>query len=166
MTRLSGDDSELDTTWDEICVQVQDEESVFWDVYDEIVRDMVRAHVAELPKFEREAIWFQTDAGIDWACDEPEDRNSYPVTDDDIVELFGAQIRVLASCRLVECWHRGLSCPIEPEGLSHEPSASPNAPRRTASSPCSATSWATAISATGPTATATATSRKGCSRRG
>ena len=85
---LSGDDSELDTTWDEICVQVQDEESVFWDVYDEIVRDMVRAHVAELPKFEREAIWLQTDAGIDWACDEPEDRNSYPVTDDDIVNYL------------------------------------------------------------------------------
>ena len=85
---LSGDDSELETTWDEICVQVQDEESVFWDVYDEIVRDRVRAHVAELPKFEREAIWLQTDAGIDWACDEPEDRNSYPIADDDIVNYL------------------------------------------------------------------------------
>ena len=42
-------------------------------------------------------------------------------------------------------------------------SANPNAPRRTASSPCSATNWAIATSATGPTATATATSRKVCS---
>jgi hypothetical protein len=50
---LSGDDSELETTWDEICVQIQDEESFFWDTYDEIVLDMVRARVAELPKYER-----------------------------------------------------------------------------------------------------------------
>jgi hypothetical protein len=38
-TLLSGDDSELETPWDEICVQVQDEESFFWDTYDEIVRE-------------------------------------------------------------------------------------------------------------------------------
>lgn len=35
---LSGDDSELVTTWDEICVQVQYEQSFFWDAYDETVR--------------------------------------------------------------------------------------------------------------------------------
>jgi hypothetical protein len=31
--KLSGDDSELETTWDEICVQVQGEESIFWECY-------------------------------------------------------------------------------------------------------------------------------------
>jgi type I restriction enzyme M protein len=41
-----------------------------------------------------------------------------------------------------------------------------NAPRRTASSLYFAMSWVTAISATGPTATATATSRTACSRHG
>ena len=57
--------------------------------------------------------------------------------------------------------------PTTPGGAAHAPDrANPNAPRRTASSPCSATSWATATSATGPTATATATSRKACSRPG
>jgi hypothetical protein len=35
---LSGDDSELKTTWDEICAQVQYEHSIFWETYDEIVR--------------------------------------------------------------------------------------------------------------------------------
>ena len=30
---LSGDDSGLEATWDEICVQVQDEPSHFWDIY-------------------------------------------------------------------------------------------------------------------------------------
>ena len=50
--------------------------------------------------------------------------------------------------------------------LVSAPSANPNAPLRTASSPCSATSWATATSATGPTATATTTSRRACSPHG
>jgi hypothetical protein len=86
--KLSGDDSELETIWDEICAQVQYEESILWDAYDETVRDMVGQYVAELPQYEREAIWFQTDAGIDWDCEEPEDREAYPVVDDDIVDYL------------------------------------------------------------------------------
>jgi hypothetical protein len=85
---LSGDDSELKTTWDEICAQVQYEHSIFWETYDEIVRDMVRVYVAELPKHEREAIWLQTDAGSDWHCEEPEDRAAHPVVDDDVVDYL------------------------------------------------------------------------------
>jgi hypothetical protein len=60
---LSGDDSELKTPWDEICVQVQYEASFFWDAYDETVRGILRGYVAELPKHEREAIWLQTAPG-------------------------------------------------------------------------------------------------------
>ncbi len=87
-TLLSGDGSELETTWDEICVQVQDEESFFWDTYDEIVRDMVRGHVAQLPRYKREAIWLQTVAGSDWDSEEPESREPYPVVDDDVVDYL------------------------------------------------------------------------------
>jgi hypothetical protein len=86
--KLSGEDSELNTMWDEICVQVQDQESVFWKVYDEIVRSMVRGRVAELAKHEREAIWLQTDAGFDWGYEEPEDREASPVLEDDIVNYL------------------------------------------------------------------------------
>jgi hypothetical protein len=88
---LSGDDSELETTWDEICVQVQYEESFSWDAYDETVRAIVGAYVAELPKHEREAIWLQTDAGGDWDGEEPEDREAYPVCDDDIVDYLARE---------------------------------------------------------------------------
>ena len=31
----SGDDSELKTTWDDICAQVQSGQSYSWDAYDE-----------------------------------------------------------------------------------------------------------------------------------
>ena len=85
---LSGDDSELKTTWDEICAQVQYEESFHWSGYDETVRTLLSSHIAELPKHEQEAIWLQTDAGSDWDCDEPKDRESHPVFDSDIVDYL------------------------------------------------------------------------------
>jgi hypothetical protein len=85
---FSGDDSVLVTTWDEICVQVQHQESVLWDVYDETVLGVVRNYVAETAKHEREAIWLQTDAGFDWGCEEPEDRETYPPIEDDIVNYL------------------------------------------------------------------------------
>ena len=83
---MSGDDSELKTTWDEICAQVQDQESFHWDAYDATVRLIVQGHVATLSKHERDAIWLQTDAGSDWDCEEPSDREADPVQDDDIVD--------------------------------------------------------------------------------
>jgi hypothetical protein len=85
---FSGDDSELKTIWDEICVQVQYEESFLWDFYEETVRALVEAYVADLPKYEREAIWLQTDAGSGWDCELPENREPHPVFDDEIVDYL------------------------------------------------------------------------------
>ncbi|HNU31948.1 MAG TPA: hypothetical protein PKN00_22345 [Sedimentisphaerales bacterium] len=85
---LSGDDSELKTTWDEICVQIQSEQSFCWDVYDETVRAVVSGHVAKLAAYEREAIWLQSDAGGDWDCREPQEREAYPVCDGDVVDYL------------------------------------------------------------------------------
>jgi hypothetical protein len=86
--RMSGDDSGLETAWDEICVQMQHEQSFYWDAYDDTVRAILAGHAAELSKHEREALWLQTDAGNDWDCKEPEDREAYPVCDDDIVNYL------------------------------------------------------------------------------
>lgn len=83
---LSGDDSELKTTWDEICAQVQHENSSNWDAYDETVRGIVKAHIARLSKQEKEAIWLQTEAGTDWAYEEEENRESQPVSDEEIMD--------------------------------------------------------------------------------
>jgi hypothetical protein len=85
---LSGDDSGLKTTWDEICVQVQYQESILWDDYDEVVRNMIGGYIAELAKYEREAIWMQTDAGIDWVFEEPKGSAAYPVVDTDIINYL------------------------------------------------------------------------------
>ncbi len=47
---LSGDDSGLETTWDEICVQVQTELSTYWDVYAETIRNCIREELENEPQ--------------------------------------------------------------------------------------------------------------------
>ena len=82
---MSGGESELKTIWDEICVQVQYGESFFWEAYEKTVKALVAAYVVDLPRHEKEAIWFQTDAGCAWSCRIGDDPDPYPVSDADIV---------------------------------------------------------------------------------
>jgi hypothetical protein len=49
---------------------------------------MVCGFVAELSDNEREAIWLQTDAGIDWSFEEPDVREPNPVNQDEIVDYL------------------------------------------------------------------------------
>jgi len=82
---LSGDDSRLTSTWEEVCVQVQYEESLFWDSYDETVKQVILGYVSSLIAYERAAVWLRTDAGCQWDEDEPADWSS-----DDIVNYIAA----------------------------------------------------------------------------
>ena len=82
----SGEDSGLKSVWDEICVQVQGEESVVWDAYEQTVRALLTAEVAELPAHEREALWLQTEPALDWNWEEADARAAYPVNPEDVVE--------------------------------------------------------------------------------
>ncbi len=66
---LSGDDSGLENTWEEICAQVQGEESFFWDAYRQIMNHAVLAELETLPGRDLAALWLQTDEGWDWHCD-------------------------------------------------------------------------------------------------
>ena len=85
---LSGEDSGLKNTWDEICTQIQFEESFSWDVYDETVRGLAASDVEKLLPHEREAIWLQTNAADDWDCEDESERPPYPVSNDDIVDYL------------------------------------------------------------------------------
>jgi hypothetical protein len=82
---LSGDDSGLETVWDELCVQMQFQESFAWNVYEETVQAIDVAAVSELATHERDAIWLQTDAGHEWEFRDPQDRMLEPVCEADIV---------------------------------------------------------------------------------
>lgn len=85
---LSGDDSGLKSAWDEICAQVQYEESFYWDAYDQTVRRFIAGRIEELADYEREAIWLQSDAGDAWDFENEQNRDVYPVTDEDIIDYI------------------------------------------------------------------------------
>jgi hypothetical protein len=86
---LSGDDSELKNAWDEVCVQVQHDQSFFWDAYDNTVRSIVTAYIEELQSHEKLVLWFQTEQGWDWLYDHVEDSDEdLPVFDEDIVKYI------------------------------------------------------------------------------
>lgn len=88
---MSGEDSGLANTWDEICVQVQYEESHSWQAYDQTVKALVSGCVAELPKHERDALWLQTDEGNDWDDTKPEQRAVAPIYPSDIVKYVTSE---------------------------------------------------------------------------
>lgn len=94
---LSGYDSGLKSVWDEICVQVQGDQSPLWDAYEQAMRDVL--DISELPVYEQQALWLQTPAGEDWdfkndqvESDEP------PVFHSDIVHYL-IRDHVLAEAR-------------------------------------------------------------------
>ena len=68
-SRLSGDDSGLQNVWDEICVQIRGESSIYWDDYLDTAKRIIEAEVSNLDKSEIEAIWLQTNNGEDWDRD-------------------------------------------------------------------------------------------------
>src|SRR5438045_701863 len=95
---VSGGDSVLANVWDEICVQVQDEESALWEAYLETIGQIVARDIERLPPLETEALWLCTERGSDWLYlrDEPEgprdDPEPAPVDVQDVVELLVSAI--------------------------------------------------------------------------
>jgi hypothetical protein len=63
---LSGPDSGLVNVWEEICVQVQFQESVFWGAYVSVVEQYTAPVVAAMPQREGRAMWLQTPDGEQW----------------------------------------------------------------------------------------------------
>ena len=84
----SGDDSGLTNAWEEICAQVQGEQSVLWDAYDVTVRQIVSIEVTALPQEERDAVWLQTPEGEEWDAEEEDERDKSPVAVDNIIEYL------------------------------------------------------------------------------
>lgn len=66
---LSGDDTILKNIWDEVCVQVQYEESYMWEIYELTIKLLVKDEIQNLSIYARQAIWLQTDEGSEWEID-------------------------------------------------------------------------------------------------
>ncbi|MDP2244730.1 hypothetical protein [Pseudomonas sp.] len=59
-SQLSGEFSGLGSVWEEICVQQQGEESLFWDVYLEVIDTFIAARLEGLQPYELDALWLRT----------------------------------------------------------------------------------------------------------
>lgn len=68
-TTLSGDDSGLRNTWEEICVQVQGEESFFWDEYQTVMHDAILGAIVSVEQRDLASLWLQSEEGWSWRWD-------------------------------------------------------------------------------------------------
>jgi hypothetical protein len=89
---LSADDSGLLNVWDEVCVQCQVDQSVFWDTYVDVIDRFLNDEVCKENTEFREAMWLQTEQGEEWLReiedleDYSPDRRNICVVDDDVVD--------------------------------------------------------------------------------
>ena len=81
--RQSGDDSVLDSVWEEFKYQIQRVESVCFDVYVEEIRSFCRATVEDLPRDEQGLLWLWSDASCEWDVEREGEKIPYgdPVTE-------------------------------------------------------------------------------------
>jgi hypothetical protein len=86
--------AQLKTLWDEVCIQVQGEESVMWEAYLDEIERRLEYEVTELSTLEREAVWLQTDEGFDWRYDleDGDSDRTPPVVDEDLVRYIKAAL--------------------------------------------------------------------------
>ncbi len=83
----SGEDTPLKNVWDEICVQVQGEESILFSVYLEAARKYIYCEVEKLDECIKKAIWIQTDQYFDWQ-DNDNKHEALIYSEDDIIEYI------------------------------------------------------------------------------
>jgi hypothetical protein len=87
-TEMLSGDSGLKNVWEEVCVQVQDEQSFYWDMYVETMESMLAGYVDLLDRDARLALWCSTDEGWSYLADhrhEEEGVDDVPVTAEEIV---------------------------------------------------------------------------------
>lgn len=96
---ISGDDSGLKNTWDEICVQAQGEKFISWGIYLQEIESRVQCEVEKLDIVIKQAIWLQTREGTEWEYDGEEDYNQLAICESDIVEYIVREFVLSAAAR-------------------------------------------------------------------
>ena len=81
----SGDDSPMRNVWEEWVVQVQGQQSIFFEFYESTIMGICREVVEALPKEEQGLLWLWSDGWYDW--DEEEDGGEIPYGDQVVADL-------------------------------------------------------------------------------
>lgn len=91
----SGDDSPLKNIWDEVCVQVQGQESSLWVYYLNVIGELIRVELKLIDPETEQTVWLQTDQGADWDMDiemkiqnEEEVPEKIEASEDNIIEFI------------------------------------------------------------------------------
>lgn len=89
---LSGDDTGLKNIWDEVCVQVRYQHSIYWGVYLDVIDGFIYDEIKTLDSNTKQAIWLQTDEGRNWVedyegCDGEREETPY-INEGDIIEYI------------------------------------------------------------------------------
>lgn len=71
---LWGEDSGLKNFWDEICVQVQGEESIFFDMYIDTIEEIIEEFLSKRTEEEKIILWTQTEEYEEWKTDEHKEK--------------------------------------------------------------------------------------------
>jgi hypothetical protein len=67
---LAGENSILRTAWDDICVQMQTEQSFHWETaYIPTIEQFISDEIKKLSQSEKRAIWLQSEEGTNWLID-------------------------------------------------------------------------------------------------
>ncbi|TVY09072.1 hypothetical protein [Paenibacillus cremeus] len=66
----SGDDSPLNNVWEEFVVQIQGEESIFFEAYEDTIRAICEKVLNSLTESELRLLWLETDGYFDYDEDE------------------------------------------------------------------------------------------------
>lgn len=91
-----GDDSGLLDVWEEVCVQIQGEESMFWSVYVDTIDSILLGKIELLDRDEQLALWVMTDSGWDYVYDHHADESGsdadIPVDLTEIVDMIRGEV--------------------------------------------------------------------------
>lgn len=105
---LSGD-SGLAHVWEEICAQVQREESAAWPAYTNLVDEFLYGYLERLDRDALLALWAATDAGWDYLYDHHADQDgvaNVPLETADIVRKLAGEVMAAAAAYESPSLHR------------------------------------------------------------
>jgi hypothetical protein len=94
---LPGVKGGLKSAWDEVCVQVQKQESALSHMHVVTLRGLIARDVEKLTTPELQALWLQTHQGEDWWTDLDESWDGVPYEVDDIVDHILDQVIAMAA---------------------------------------------------------------------
>lgn len=92
----AGDDSGLVSVWDEICVQVQGQQSALCDAYDRTAYSVIYEEVQKAPPAPATTLWLETPASQQWVARQCQENGAEPApydADDVVLDVLGRAVR-------------------------------------------------------------------------